>query len=410
MHKKHILLPLAIVILSGIAVWFIMNNKPEVRKNKKPPAQSLRTEVMSPNPSDYTVWVPSYGVVQPKTKSLVIAQVSGQVVEVSDKFRDGAFFEKDDVLLVIDDADYLAQLTIAQAELKQNEFTYEDESARSKLAIQDWYNQGNKKEPPSLVARKPQLNSSLSSLEASRAKVIQAQLNLKRTKITAPFSGRVLNLDVNVGQVVNNGTILGGIYAVDSAEIRLPIQQNHISHIDLPETYRDTSSDPVPIPVEIRADIGNKTHVWDGSIARVEGTIDSLTRQLYVVAEVNDPYRFRDDGTPPLKIGQFVNVLIKGRVLKDVVVLPRTAVTPSNNINVIESGILKRIPVSALWKDNKNIVVGNDFTTKQKISITPLGDVVSGTRVKIFDKNSQPKKNFGSKTKGSSNRKSKGSA
>jgi RND family efflux transporter MFP subunit len=407
MHKKQILLSLTIVILSVVVVWFIMNNKPEVRKNNKPQNQKLRTEVMKSEPINYTVWVPSYGMVQPKTKSLVIAQVSGQVVEVADKFRDGAFFEKGDVLLVIDEADYLAQLTIAQAELKQNEFTYEDEKARSQLAIKDWYAQGTKKEPPSLVARKPQLNSSLSSLEASRAKVIQAQLNLNRTKIIAPFSGRVLNLEVNVGQVVNNGTTLGEIYAVDSAEIRLPIQQNHISQIDLPEIYRDTSVESDIIPVQIRAEIGSKTHLWDGHIARVEGTIDSLTRQLYVVAEVEDPYRFTQDGTPPLKIGQFVNVLIKGHKLKNVVVLPRTAITPSNNINVIEAGILKRVPVSALWKDDDHIVIKNDFTLKQQISITPLGDVISGTRVEIIDKNTKKVKQNSNREKDKPGSKSK---
>jgi RND family efflux transporter MFP subunit len=392
MLNKKLILPFFILTLSLFVVWLIMNNKPEARKNNKPPAQKLQTQVLKPMPENYTVWVPSYGVVQPKTKSLVIAQVSGQVVEVSDKFRDGAFFEKGDILLVIDDADYQAQLTIAHAELKQNQFSYEDEKARSTLAVQDWYKQGNKKEPPSLVARTPQLNSTLSSLEASRAKVIQAQLNLKRTRITAPFAGRVLNLDVNVGQVVNNGTTLGNIYAVDSAEIRLPIQQQHLSHIDLPETYRDSNAESATtIPVQITAEIGNKTHLWDGNIARVEGTIDSQTRQLYVVAEVNDPYKFRQDGTPPLKIGQFVNVLIKGHELKDVIVLPRSALTPSGHINVIENGVLNRLSIIALWKDEKQIVIKNEFSNSQRISTTPLGDVVSGTRVEIFDENAKDK-------------------
>jgi len=394
MQKKQVIYSLAIAVLSMVIVWFIMNNKPEARKNKKPPAQKLRTEVMKPTPVNYTVWVPSFGVVQPKTQSLVIAQVSGQIVEVSDKFRDGAFFEKGDTLLVIDDADYQAQLTIAQAELKQNEFAYEDEKARSQLAIKEWYKLGNKKEPPSLVARKPQLNSTLSGLEASQAKVVQAKLNLHRSKIIAPFAGRVLNLSVNVGQVVNNGTTLGSIYAVDSAEIRLPIQQKHLSHIDLPETYRDTSSKPAAkIPVKISAEIGNKTHLWNGNIARVEGTIDSQTRQLYIVAEVNDPYKFRQDGTPPLKIGQFVNVLIQGHELSDVVVLPRTAVTPSGNINVIDEGILKRVAIIALWKDDEHVIIKNEFNQSQQISITPLGDIVSGTRVEIFDINNPVKRN-----------------
>ncbi|MFK8012238.1 MAG: efflux RND transporter periplasmic adaptor subunit [Marinicellaceae bacterium] len=362
-----------------------MNNKPEARKNTQPPPQKLRTEVMKPTSIDYSVWVPSFGVVKPKTQSLVIAQVSGQVVEVSDKFRDGAFFEKGDTLLIIDDADYLAQLTIAQAELKQNEFTYKDEKARSELAIKEWYKLGNTKEPPSLVAREPQLNSSLSGLEASKAKVVQAQLNLQRSKIIAPFAGRVLKLDVNVGQVVNNGSTLGSIYVVDSAEIRLPIQQQHLSHLNLPEIYRDSNTETVQIPVKISAEIGSKTHLWDGHIARVEGTIDSQTRQLYVVAEVEDPYKFRQDGTPPLKIGQFVNVLIKGNELNNVVVLPRKAVTPAGNINVIEAGILQRKSVTPLWKDSHDIVIENDFNNNQHISISPLGNVVSGTRVEFLD-------------------------
>lgn len=376
---------MVILIFSSGLVWFIMNNKPEARKNTQPPPQKLRTEVMKPTSIDYSVWVPSFGVVKPKTQSLVIAQVSGQVVEVSDKFRDGAFFEKGDTLLIIDDADYLAQLTIAQAELKQNEFTYKDEKARSELAIKEWYKLGNTKEPPSLVAREPQLNSSLSGLEASKAKVVQAQLNLQRSKIIAPFAGRVLKLDVNVGQVVNNGSTLGSIYVVDSAEIRLPIQQQHLSHLNLPEIYRDSNTETVQIPVKISAEIGSKTHLWDGHIARVEGTIDSQTRQLYVVAEVEDPYKFRQDGTPPLKIGQFVNVLIKGNELNNVVVLPRKAVTPAGNINVIEAGILQRKSVTPLWKDSHDIVIENDFNNNQHISISPLGNVVSGTRVEFLD-------------------------
>ena len=397
MTKKQVLLPLGILLISCALVWFIMNNKPEARKNSQPPAQKLRTEVIKPVPEKYTVWVPSFGVVQPKTQSLVIAQVSGQVVEVSDKFRDGAFFEKGDTLLVIDDSDYRAQLTITQAELKQDEFTYEDEKARSELAIKEWYKLGNKKEPPSLVARKPQLNSSLSSLDASRAKVIQAQLNLQRSKITAPFAGRVLNLDVDVGQVVNNGSTLGSIYAVDSAEIRLPIQQKHLSQIDLPEIYRDSSTKPAVIPVKISAEISTKVHLWNGNIARVEGTIDSQTRQLFVVAEVKDPYNFRQDGTPPLKIGQFVNVLIQGHQLNDVIVLPRKAMTPSGNINVIEEGILQRFSATTIWKDDENIVIKNEFNGSQHISISPLGDVVSGTRVEFFDQNNTSNSNLTTK-------------
>ncbi|MBL4660016.1 MAG: efflux RND transporter periplasmic adaptor subunit [Alcanivoracaceae bacterium] len=389
MQNKKIIQPLLLLIISFFVVWLIFNNKPVARKFRQLPVQKLRTEVMDPQPQSYTVWIPSYGIVQPKTQSLMIAQVSGQVTKVADKFRDGAFFEKDDTLLIIDDADYQAQLTIAKADLRQAEFTHADEKARSAQASKDWYDLGNIKKPPSLVARQPQLNSSQSNLEASQAKVLQAQLNLQRTNISAPFAGRVLNLEVNVGQVVNNGTILGSIYAVDSAEIRLPLKQNQLSHLHLPEIYRDIDelAEQNVIKTIVKANIGNKIHFWEGEIVRVEGTIDTQTRQLYVVAEVKDPYKFRVDGTPPLKIGQFVNVLIKGNDLKDVVVLPRSAVYSGNYINVVEAGVLERIVINPVWKDDDYIVIKNKFKTGQKISITPLGDVISGTQVDVIDIN-----------------------
>lgn len=386
MNLKRILLPLIILLTTVVLVWYIFVSKPVAKRFDEKPSHKLRTEVMAPASEDYQVWVPSYGIIKPKTQSLVIAQVSGQVLKVSDRFREGAFFEAGEVLLEIDDADYQAQLTIAQAELRQAEFTLEDEKARSVMALNDWKKLGNTTPPPSLVAREPQMNSALSVMEASRAKVHQAQLNLNRTKVIAPFAGRVLNLDVNVGQVVNNGTTLGTVYAVDEVEVRLPLKQSDLVHLKLPESYRDlaTQASEAKIPVKLMATMGGKTHSWDGELVRVEGTIDAQTRQLYVVVVVKDPYKFREDGTPPLKIGQFVNALIKAETLEDVVVLPRAAVSSANHINVISNDVLNRVPIEPLWMNDSHVVISNQFEAGQLISTTPLGDVVSGTAVQII--------------------------
>ncbi len=391
MKKNIIPLPLIVIAVTAVVVWLIFTNKPVARKFDGAPPHLLRTEVLDPQAEDYQVWVTSFGMVKPKTQSLVIAQVAGQVMFVSDKFRDGAFFEQGDVLLEIDDTDYQAQLTIARAELKLAEYNYQDEKAQSEQALKDWRKLGNTNKPPALVAREPQLNSSLSNLEASQAKVQQAEINLKRTQVVAPFAGRVLSLDVNVGQVVSNGTTLGSIYAVDAVEVRLPLKQSDLVHLDLPETYRDVDLlDEMPHPrVNLMAQVANKTHSWEGELVRVEGTIDTATRQLYVVAEVSDPYKFRADNTPPLKIGQFVNAKIEGRILSDVVVLPRIAVYSSNYVNVVDVGVLQRKYITALWQDDEVVVVDNDFAAGQMISVTPLGDVVSGTAVEIMPDSNQ---------------------
>ena len=403
MKLNKVILPILVLIISALVIWMIFNNKPIAKKRNNAVTPKLRIKVMDPIAESYKVWVPSYGIVKPKTQSLLIAQVSGQIVDVSDRFRDGAFFEKGDQLLVIDDSDYKAQLAIAKAELNQAEFTLADERARSKLAKKDWYKLGNTKKPPTLVSRELQLNTSLLNLEASKAKLLQAELDFGRTRIIAPFAGRVLSLDVNVGQVVNNGSTLGTVYAVDAVEIRLPLKQSDLVHLQLPESYRDMSAigdDTNIITVKLSANITNETHHWTGNLVRVEGTIDAQTRQLYVVIEVTDPYKYREDGTPPLKIGQFVNALIEGVDLNNVLVIPRSAVTSSYFINMIENSILSRIQIKPLWQDDKQIIISNQFSKGQKISVTPLGDVITGTAVEIIgekDSIRKPAKEFSRK-------------
>ena len=389
-----------IVVVTVSLVWFIFNNKPTAKKKDAPKAQSIKVEAISPISEKYQIWVPSYGIVQPKTQSQLIAQISGQVIKVSDQFREGAFFSKGDELLVIDDADYLAALAIAKAELKQAEFTYQEEVASAELAVKDWYKLGNKKEPPSLVAREPQLNSALFGLEANKAKVIQAELNFKRTKIIAPFDGRVLSLDVNVGQVVNNGSILGSVFATDAVEVRLPIKQNDLAFINLPETYRDVGTVGLADKTQVllHANIGLKQQNWEAELVRVEGVVDEQTRQIFIVVEVNDPYKFVSQESSPLKVGQFVNARIQGVEIDNTIVLPRSAVSASNTINVINNGVLQRKSIQPLWQDETNIIINNEFDSNQKISITPLNDSVSGTQVEILDPNSEqnsqpPKKN-----------------
>ena len=387
MLNKKVLLPIALLTISFFSVWFIFNNKPAAKKFRQTPIQKLRTTAIKPVAQSYTVWVPTFGVIQPKDQSLMIAQVAGQVTSVSDQFRDGAFFEEGDLLLTIDNTDYQAQLTIAEAELKQAEFSYADEQARAKQATKDWYKLGNKAAPPALVSRALQLNSSSSSLQASQAKVKQAQINLERTKIYAPYAGRVLNLNVNVGQVVNNGNTLGEVYAIDSAEIRLPIKPHQLHHIDLPETYRGntTVSEYKVLEAHFALESAGQQYQWQASINRVEGTIDAQTRQLYVVAEVKDPYGFRPDGSPPIKMGQFINANIKGNELNNVVLLPHSAVYSDNYINVISEGVLKRQAIDPLWKDETHVIIANDFSPQQMIATTPLGDVISGTAVEVVN-------------------------
>jgi len=193
----------------------------------------------------------------------------------------------------------------------------------------------------------------------------------------------VLKKSVDLGQVVSPGAALASIFAVDYVEVRLPLNSRQLQYVELPEQYRDgaLSSQNQPA-VSLEATLGTRTYRWSGRVVRVEGAIDSSTRQLYVVAQIEDPYGRNPDANPPLKIGQFVQARIDGVQLHDVYVLPRGAVRQDDRVLVIEEGRLQPRRVRRVWHDSDYVVVDEGLQPGDILSLTPLGTGAEGTLVK----------------------------
>ena len=123
------------------------------------------------------------------------------------------------------------------------------------------------------------------------------------------------------------------IYAVDAAEIRLPLPDEQLAYLNLPLLYRGTQNRPGP-RVTVRTTFAGETYTWGGRIVRTESEIDPVSRMVYAVAEVRDPYAVGSDPTrPPLSVGMYIEADIQGRKFADVAVLPARGVAgtqPSN--------------------------------------------------------------------------------
>ncbi len=219
MSYIRILIPCAILIGSAYLSFWIIENQPEDKRRKQPQTALLNVDVMEIQTQPYQIKIESYGIVQPQIKSILIVQVSGQIMSISFNFNTGSVFEKGEELLKIDERDYQANLNIAKASfIKSNQYLREEE-ARAIQAARNWERLGNKGDASDLVLHKPQLNTAKAALESSRSNFIKAQLNLAITKIIAPYSGRVLKTMVNVGQVVFPNTQLANIYSLDNFEV-----------------------------------------------------------------------------------------------------------------------------------------------------------------------------------------------
>lgn len=382
--KLFHLISTVIVLAAGVfAGWYLIQTAPEAKR--RPPEKIVPVvDILEARPRSYTVFLNTRGTVQPRTESSLIPQVAGRVLNIKEGFREGSFFEAGEDLLHIDPVDYELALTSAKAELTKARLALKEELAQAKQAESDWKKLGIKGKPDALVLRKPQLAHARAALAAAEARVKRAEVDLERTHIVAPFAGRVMEQMVDVGQYVSPGTVMCKIYAIDYVEVRLPLTDRQLAFVDLPESFRGEMTNKKGPVVELSANLGGKTYIWEGRVVRTEGTIDTRSRQLFVIAQVDNPYAKDQSGRPPLKIGQFVRAKIKGRQMDNVFVLPRSLLVETDSVLLADKdNRVQYQPVEIIWEDAEDVVIRSGLNPGDRIIATPMPYATEGAEIKV---------------------------
>ncbi len=380
--KRLLSISLTVGILAiGVGVSAkLISSAPKADRERAPQALPV-VEVIEVARADFPVRVHSQGTVEPLTESVLVSQVSGRIVETGPAFRVGGFFAKGELLLRMEPTDYETAIVVAEAEVARRRLELEEERARAAQAEEEWASITPQREARALHLRKPQVASAEAALRAAEASLAQARLNLQRTRIVAPYAGRVLEQNADLGQFVGVGTPLGKIFSTDAAQIRLPLTDEQQALLALAESYPE--SGPAGPAVTLTASIGQSRLTWQGSVVRTEGVIDPQSRQLFVVAEIADPYG-RRSGQPPLRIGQFVEAEIEGRLLRDVFAIPREAVRLGREVLVVASdGKLYRRALEVVWRDPRFVVAAAGLEPGDRVSLTAIPFATDGSRVRV---------------------------
>lgn len=382
----RIVLPLTILAACGYGAWWLVTHKPEMKTMETRPTL-VTVEGLRLKGTTYPVRVAAQGTVQPRTRSTLVPEVAGMIVEMSPSFRPGGFFEKGEVLLKLDPVDYETAVTVAQASVALAKVTLAEEEARSEQALENWKALGRQGTPGEFAARGPQVARAKADLAAAEARVVKAQRDLQRTIIRAPYAGQVLEHAVDVGQYVGQGTTLGRIFATDYVEIRLPLPERESQFIRLPERYRDGAASVAPAKVRLLTHAAGRPVAWEGRLVRVESALDESTRQTTAVAQIDDPFAKRADGAPPLKIGQFIEAEVEGDPLQDMFVIPRSAVRAGNEIILITAkDTLRRMNVEPVVATTEHIVVAANLPKGPQegdvLCLTPIPFPADGAQVK----------------------------
>ena len=383
---KKILVPLMLIAVTAALIYFITENPPESKRKKASEAPQITVKATILKPQSYQVLVQSFGTVDPRTQSVLFTQVSGQINYVNPQFRAGGFFKQGDVLIQLDDRDFRSDVNISQADLVSAQQRLAEEQARVKQAKIDWDRLGNGKEANALVLRTPQLEAAKAQMLSAEAELQQANLALERTKVIAPYSGRILQKNVDIGQVVSSNTELADIYAADYVEIRLPINNKDLPFMYLPEesagsdSINDDSNKNTEVAISSTL-IGKQT--WQGNVVRTESAIDELSQQLYVVAQILSPYAKSNSQGGQIKIGQYVTAEIKGKMIEQALVIPSSAIYQGSYVYIVEDGLLKRKNIHISWQNGDESIISTGLNFGDQLVLTSLGQVNSGTRVAI---------------------------
>lgn len=379
----HLMIMVVFVVLGALGMQKLIASKTQIKK-RKPTAPITAVRTVKVSPVSKPVIIRGEGTVRPLREINLVPQVEGKVVYVSSALVNGGEFSNGETLLRIDPVDYQLAVILAEAKVKEAESKLELAREEAASAEEEWRmlysggSEGDENPPPPLVVKEPQLKAAQARLEADRAALKKALLNLERTAITAPFDGRVMQKNVDIGQYVTPGQPLATLYCTEAVEIVLPLDEEDLYWFHVPGF---TTGDGPGSPATVRARIAGKEMRWTGEVVRAGGKLDERTRMINVVVRVEKPYAEK----PPLAIGLFVTVDIKGHVLPGGVLIPRLALHQDNIVWVVDDNNLLRFRKVEVGRiQGESVLIKSGLKDGEIVVISSHKAITNGMAVRVL--------------------------
>ena len=283
----------------------------------------------------------------------------------------------------LDHRDFELAATRARSLVEAARTRFSVVQAEADVARNEWADLGHSQAASDLLMRKPQLAEAAASLEGAEAALESALLDLERTKLLAPFDGRVRTESVEISQFVRRGEEMASLFAIDRVEVKLPTPLYDLRYVDLPSEKGDKLVDG---PKVMLTALGSgEAGQWQGTITRVDGEVDNLSRMTHLYAEVFDPYGWNKEGDYlPLKIGMFVAAEIRGKRADGVYVIPRVALRGENvALIVADDNSLKFTNVEILRKQKDSVIVTSGISEGDRVVVSTMDAPVDGMKVRI---------------------------
>ncbi|GAA6167719.1 efflux RND transporter periplasmic adaptor subunit [Sessilibacter corallicola] len=383
MRMPRALLPVGVIVIT-IAVVFVLNaNKPEPETSvEEPRARSVFVDRVKTG--EGVLNIVTQGEVQSRTEINLVAEVSGKIVSVSPEFTEGGVFSAGETLLKIEDSDYQIAVINAQAEVARQRTIVDQGIADAEVARQQLAG----KNASALGLKQPQLAEARAGLLAAQALLQQAELNLARTEVSLPFSGRIRSESVGLGQYVTAGSTLAEAFSTELAEIRVPLTDTQLQSLGLPIGFQ--SSEEYAPQARVFAQVAGEVRQWQGRLIRVESAFDSDTRVLFATVHVDQPYSEETIALSgmPLAVGLYVTVEIEGQTVGEGLAIPRDALRTGSKVYVVDDGKLDIRQVTIQHSSEDEVIVTAGLSLGEQVVVSAVRDPIQGMRVSPLESGS----------------------
>ena len=389
--RRRLTLQAAILSIGALIASALLLSRPAPERITTPRLAPLVTATLM-TPRSTPLVVEGTGTVRPAAEITLSAEVGGRVVVVSPKLVRGGVFSAKDTLFKLDDQSYRNAVSVAQAEVEQRKVDVAL-AAQNQLIAQREYELLQQRlgsdAPPDtslaaqLARQQPQYEAAEASLYRAEAQLADAELNLERTAVLAPFSGRVRSEAVDIGQFISPGQAVADIYGTEAVEVDISLSTRQAALID--GLWTDDGAGRTPAVV--RSEFGGSWHEWNGFVDRASGALDEATRTVQIVIRVPDPF----DASairPPLLVGSYARSRIAGRAVGAHYAIPRTALRDGPSVwTATTQGTLVSLPVEVIQEIQDTVFILADIGDTTRVIVSDLAVMTEGMKIRVDDSN-----------------------
>lgn len=368
----NIILPVCLIALG--VVGFGHYKSKAVKVKRKPAVKTAPVvDIMKVNPGRVIAKIRAMGTVQPDREVVIKSQVAGTVIQVAPEFVQGGLMPKGKTMVRIDPADYQLAVNKARSALDQARADFDIEKGQQEIAREELKLMAamspNGVRETGLVLRKPQLEQARAAVASAQSDLDTARLDLKRTRISAPFHALVLSKEVDAGAMTAAQGALATLVDVKCYQVEVQVPLDRLDRIRVHETQGS--------PVRIRSLYAGRE--WEGRVVRTTGAVTEQTRMAGVIIRVDDPLGLGPaKGRPAMLLGDHVEAVIEGQAFDKVFPVSRNLLREDSSLWIYNEGHLEIRKVAPVWIEKERVFIQSGLSPGDLVIRSDLSAPVPG--------------------------------